>query len=224
MVNDVVDLTLTKPRTRRRFIKRWRTWRMSLAVVSLMLAGWLLWPATPRDLGVGKRLLTAHLLPAWREGELIVLVRHEERCDRSKNPCLGPSDGLTVVGHQHAEALGKAFNVLGMTRTDVLASPATRTAQTAHAMFGNVQLTADPQAICGEAIGEQLLQHKHPGRNLIFVTHSGCIADFEKALGYPHAAFPQYGSALFIRARADGRFDTLGLVNGPAWTAVLKNL
>ena len=133
MVNDVVDLTLTKPRTRRRFIKRWQTWRMSLAVVSLMLAGWLLWPATPRDLGVGKRLMTAHLLPAWREGELIVLVRHEERCDRSKNPCLGPLDGLTAVGNQHAEALGKAFRVLGMTHTDVLASPATRTVQTAQA-------------------------------------------------------------------------------------------
>lgn len=224
MVNDVVDLTLTKARARRGYIKRLRKWWPALAVIALLLAGLLLWPASPRDLSVGDRMLTSRVLPSWRDGDLIVLVRHEERCDRSKNPCLGPPDGLTVVGSQHAEELGKAFNTLGMDASDVLASPVIRTAQTSHFMFGHAELTSGQQAICGAAIGEELLRRKQPGRNLVFVTHSGCIADFEKALGFPHASFPEYGSALFIRVRANGKFETLGIMNSQAWPAVLKKL
>lgn len=224
MVNDVIDLSLTKPRSRRRAVKRLRKWGAGAAVIALMLAGAVLWPLSPRDLGVGNRLLTSPVLPAWRDGDLIVLVRHEERCDRSANPCLGPLDGLTVVGNQRAVELGKVFNTLGMDNSDLLASPLVRTAQTAHAMSGKAELTSGQQAICGAAMGEELLAHKQPGRNLVFVTHSGCIAEFESALGYPRAAFPEYGSALFIRVKPNGKFDALGLVNRQAWPAVLKKL
>ncbi|NVZ22855.1 lipopolysaccharide core heptose(II)-phosphate phosphatase PmrG [Pseudomonas costantinii] len=224
MVNDVVDLTLTKPRSRRGFIKRYMKWWAGLAVVVLLLAGFLLWPSSPRNLGVGDRLLSSQVLPAWRKGELVVLVRHEERCDRSTNPCFGPPEGLTVLGTQRAEELGKAFKALGMEGSDVIASPAIRTAQTSHFMFGKVELTSSAQAICGAAMGEELLSRKQPGRNLVFVTHSGCIADFEKALGFPRAHFSEYGSALFVRVLANGKFETLGIMNTTAWAAVLKKL
>ncbi len=224
MVNDVVDLTLTKPRARRGYIKRLRKWWVGLAVIGLLLAGFMLLPLSPRDLSIGNRLLTSQVLPAWRDGDLIVLVRHEERCDRSTNPCFGSPEGLTIVGTQRAEELGKAFIKLGMQGSDVLASPAVRTAQTSHFMFGKAELTSGQQAICGAAIGEELLSHKQPGRNLVFVTHSGCIADFEKSLGFPHAAFPEYGSALFIRVKANGKFDTLGIMNSQTWPAVIKQL
>ncbi|WP_395606623.1 histidine phosphatase family protein [Pseudomonas sp. B22129] len=224
MVNDVVDLTLTKPRSRRATIKRLRKWGAGVAVVGLLLTGYIFWPSSPRDLGVGNRLLTSKVLPTWRDGDLIVLVRHEERCDRSTNPCLGPPEGLTIVGSERAEELGKAFKALGMQNSDVLASPAVRTAQTAHAMFGNAELTSGQQAICGAAMGEELLSRKQTGRNLVFVTHSGCIADFESALGYPRADFPHYGSALFVRVLPNGKFETLGLMNSQAWLAVLKKL
>ncbi|MPQ87201.1 histidine phosphatase family protein [Pseudomonas sp. MAFF 730085] len=224
MVNDVVDVTLIKPRSRRSYFKRLRTWCAGLVVIALLLTGFLLWPSSPRDLGIGNRLLTSQVLPSWRDGDLIVLVRHEERCDRSSNPCLGPLDGLTVSGSQHAEALGKAFIKLGMEHSDVLASPVLRTAQTSHFMFGKAEFTSSQQAICGAAIGEELLSHKQPGRNLVFVTHSGCIADFEKSLGFPHATFPDYGSALFVRVLANGKFETLGIMNSQAWAAVMKTL
>jgi len=153
-----------------------------------------------------------------------VLVRHEERCDRSTNPCLGPVEGLTINGSQNAETLGKAFKTLGMDGSDVLASPAIRTAQTLRFMFGKNELTSGQQAVCGAAMGEELLSHKTPGRNLVFVTHSGCIADFESTLGFPHAAFPKYGSALFVQVLPNGKFKTLGIVNGPDWPAALKQL
>ena len=224
MVNEVVDLTLTKPRSRWAFIKRLRRLWLGLFVVGLLLAASLLWHASPKDLGVGNRLLTSHVLPLWRDGDLIVLVRHEERCDRSTNPCLGPVEGLTINGSQNAETLGKAFKTLGMDGSDVLASPAIRTAQTLRVMFGKNELTSGQQAVCGAAMGEELLSHKTPGRNLVFVTHSGCIADFESTLGFPHAAFPKYGSALFVQVLPNGKFKTLGIVNGPDWPAALKQL
>lgn len=224
MVNEVVDLTLTKPRSRRALIKRLRPLWLGLFVVGLLVAGSLLWHASPRDLGVSDRLLTSHVLPLWRDGDLIVLVRHEERCDRSTNPCLGPVEGLTINGSQQAETLGNAFKTLGMEGSDVLASPAIRTAQTLRFMFGKNEVTSGQQAVCGAAMGEELLSHKTAGRNLVFVTHSGCIADFEATLGFPHATFPQYGSALFVQVLPHGKFKTLGIVNNADWPAALKQL
>lgn len=227
MVNDVVDLTLTKPRSRLAFFKRLKPLWLGLAVVALLLAGALFWPTSPRNLGIGNRLMTSQVLPLWRDGDLIVLVRHEERCDRSTNPCLGPMEGVTINGSQRAENLGKAFKSLGMDGTDVLSSPAIRTAQTSRFMFGQTEktvMTASESAICGKAIGEELLSHKQPGHNLVFVTHSGCIADFETALGFPHAKFSEYGSALFVQVLANGKFKALGIMKNQDWPAALKQI
>ena len=223
-VNEVVDLTLTKPRARRHFLKRLSALWLGITVVALLVTAFMNWPLSPGDLGVGNRLLSSSVLPLWRDGDLIVLVRHEERCDRSSNPCLGPVEGLTIEGSQRAEQLGKAFKSLGMEGSDVLASPTIRTAQTSRFMFGKTDVTASQQAVCGAAMGEELLSHKQPGRNLVFVTHSGCIADFETHLGYPRARFPEYGSALFVQVLPNGKFKTLGIVNNPDWPAALKQL
>lgn len=224
MVNKVVDLTLTKARSPRAFFKRLTRLWLGLAVICALLAGSMLWPMSPKDLGVGNRLLNSQVLPLWRDGEIIVLVRHEERCDRSTNPCLGPIEGLTINGSQQAERLGKSFKLLGMEGSDVLASPAIRTAQTLRFMFGKNELTASQYAICGAAMGEELLSHKNPGRNLVFVTHSGCIADLEKTLGFPHAAFPEYGSALFLQVLPNGKLKTLGILKSQDWPVSLKQL
>lgn len=224
MVNKVVDLTLTKARSPRAFFKRLARLWLGIAVIGLLLTASLLWPLSPRDLGIGNRLLTSQVLPLWRDGDVIVLVRHEERCDRSTNPCLGPVEGLTINGSQQAEKLGKSFKLLGMEGSDVLASPAIRTAQTLRFMFAKNELTSGQQAVCGAAMGEELRSHKTPGRNLVFVTHSGCIADFEKTLGYPHATFPEYGSALFVQVLPNGTFKPLGRLNIQDWPLVLKQL
>ena len=224
MVNKVVDLALTKARSPRAIFKHLTRLWLGIGVIALLLAGSTLWPLSPRNLGIGDRLLTSQVLPLWRDGDVIVLVRHEERCDRSTNPCLGPVEGLTINGSRQAEKLGKSFKSLGMDASDVLASPAIRTAQTLRFMFGKNELTSGQQAVCGAAMGEELLSHKTPGRNLVFVTHSGCIADFEKTLGFPHAAFPEYGSALFVQVLPHGKFKTLGLLNNQDWPLALKQL
>lgn len=199
MVNNVVNLTLTKSRSYQARAKRLKKLWLGMAVAAFfgtLLVGYLAWPLSPTDLGVGNRLLTSGLLASWRDGNVVVLVRHEERCDRSSNPCFGPADGLTIHGTQQAKEIGKAFKTLGMESADILSSPTTRTAQTSQFMFGKTLLSPGPLAICGDAMGEEILSHKQPGRNLVLITHSACINDFEQALGYPHAVTAEYGSAL----------------------------
>jgi phosphohistidine phosphatase SixA len=227
MVNSVADLTLTKSRTRwaliKRLKKRWLG-MTSVAMASLLVTGVMFWPTSPTDLGVGNRLLTSGVLSSWRDGDLIVLVRHEERCDRSPGPCLGPLDGLTTAGSESAKRLGTAFKTLGMEGSDVLSSPTTRTAQTSLFMFGKTDLSPGPLAICGDAMGEEILGHKTPGRNLLLITHSACINDFEQALGFPHATATEYGSSLFVRVNPDHTFKVLGLVNAKDWAAAIRQL
>ncbi|MGH8450227.1 histidine phosphatase family protein [Pseudomonas sp.] len=227
MVNSVADMTLSKPQPNGAMLKRLKKFRLPLAgvaVIGLLLAGFLLWPKSPTDLGVGNRLVTSGVLASWRNGDLIVLVRHEERCDRSSNPCFGPTDGLTINGTQQATQLGKAFTTLGMERTDVLASPTTRTAQTSQFMFGKTELSPGPLAICGEAMGEEVLTHKHPGRNLMLITHSACMSDFQTALGYPRAEAAEYGSALFVQVLPNGKLKAVGTMKTQEWAAALKQL
>ncbi|NWC96746.1 MULTISPECIES: histidine phosphatase family protein [unclassified Pseudomonas] len=227
MVNSVVDLTLSKSRSRWAFLKQLSTLWLSVVgvgIVSLAVTAFIMWPRSPLDLGVGHRLLTSGAVEAWRNGDLVVLVRHEERCDRSTNTCLGPADGLTTLGSLSATATGKAFQALGMQNTDVLSSPTTRTAQTSLFMFGKSELALGPLAICGPAIAEELRPHKQPDRNLLVVTHSACISDFEETLGFKHAAHAEYGSALFVKLLPNGKFKALGIMNSKDWAAALKQL
>lgn len=227
MVNSVADLTLTKTRSRWAVIKRLRKLWLGLAamfVAALLVTAMLMRPVSPTDLGIGNRLLTSQVLSSWRDGDLIVLVRHEERCDRSPHPCLGPADGLTVLGSETATATGKAFKNLGMEGSDVLSSPTTRTAQTSLFMFGKTDLSPGPLAICGDAMGEEILGHKTPGRNLLLITHSACINDFEQANGFRHAAGAEYGSSLFVKVNPDHTFKILGIMNAEDWAAALKQL
>ena len=226
-MNRVADMILANPQPKRSRLKRLRKYRLHLlgiSVTALLLTVFLFWPSSPLDLGVGNRLLTSGVLASWREGELVVLVRHEERCDRSANPCFGPADGLTINGTERAVELGKAFDSLGMALTDVLSSPTTRTAQTSLFMFGKTELSPGPLAICGDAMGDEILGHKQPGRNLMLITHSACMSDFQTSLGFPHAAAAEYGSALFVKVLPNGTFKAMGTMNSEEWTAALKQL
>jgi phosphohistidine phosphatase SixA len=226
-VNSVVNLTLTKPRLYQARAKRLKKLWLGMAALALfgtLLTGLLAWPVSPPDLGSGNRLLTSGLLASWRDGNLVVLVRHEERCDRSSNPCFGPADGLTINGTQQAVDIGKAFKTLGMENSDVLSSPTTRTAQTSLFMFGKSELLPSQLAICGDAMGEEILSQKAPGHNLVLLTHSACISDIERALGYPHAKATEYGSALFVEVLGSGKLKAVGIINSGDWPAALKQL
>lgn len=149
------------------------------------------------DLGLDSPAGMTTLSSAWANGDVAVLIRHAERCDRSAAPCLDSADGITVDGKALAVALGAAFVRFGVERADILTSPLTRTRQTATYMFG----TAVPEqawlANCKTVKPEDIGRAKAAGRNLILITHSHCIKRIEKDLGIGLTE-PSYGGMLFM--------------------------
>ncbi len=222
-MKSVVDINCPDEGRAKTFKQLWLRF-VALIALCLVVMGAMLWPTTPPNLGIDNRLVTSGALAAWRSGDLIVLVRHEERCDRSGNPCLGPADGLSRPGGVSAVAMGSAFNALGMSHSDVMSSPTTRTVQTSRLMFGDAQILPDRLTLCGTALAHDLPVRKRPGRNLLLVTHSECIGDLERVLGYPHADGAEYGSSLFVQINAHGKLKVLGVLNSQDWPTVLGHL
>jgi hypothetical protein len=92
---------------------------------------------TVEDLGSNNKLAHSRLSEDWKNGKVILLIRHEERCDRSSNPCLGPDDGITRLGSEKAKETGDRIkSYFGLDNTDIFTSPTTRTAQTLELMLG----------------------------------------------------------------------------------------
>ncbi|MGV8918125.1 MAG: histidine phosphatase family protein [Pseudomonas sp.] len=196
---------------------------VALLIVIAMIVGFSLWPKSIANLGQNNQMVTTGVYDQWQAGNIVVLVRHAERCDRSSNPCLGPADGITRPGNESGINAGKAFQALGLNNTDTLSSPLRRTSQTAAAMFGKAVTEEDWLVNCEtNNMLNDIVAHKPEHRNLILVTHSGCISRLEKQLGYPRAKTAEYTSSLFISLGADKKPKILGLMNVQDWPATLS--
>lgn len=175
------------------------------------LAYYALSKNTVEDLGTIKKLTDSGLSEHWKNGDVILLIRHEERCDRSNNPCLGPADGITVHGSERATEAGIRLNAyFDLNNTDVFTSPTTRTAQTADFMLGNASLLPDREATCGSDIVDKLLKQKTAKRNLVIVTHNTCMKDLVKTRRDQKPRSPEYGSLLFARITVDNAIQIIG--------------
>jgi phosphohistidine phosphatase SixA len=150
------------------------------------------------ELAIDSPTGAASLAASWKEGEVIVLVRHAERCDRSNAPCLNAPDGITARGKDVAAAAGEAFAELGLQHADVYTSPLTRTRQTAAQMFGAAIPEREWLASCKKTTLGELARGKSAGRNLVLVTHSHCIEQVGKDANIPAATDPAYSAMLFI--------------------------
>ncbi|RBJ69051.1 histidine phosphatase family protein, partial [Pseudomonas sp. MWU12-2534b] len=105
----------------------------TLQVLPLTL--WLRDPAAVPDLAHGKVSGARAPAAGWAKGDMIVLVRHVERCDHSPAPCLSGDDGITERSRSVAVGVGAQFEHLGLNRVDIYNSPMLRTVQTAGYMF-----------------------------------------------------------------------------------------
>ncbi|MEB0039914.1 MULTISPECIES: histidine phosphatase family protein [unclassified Pseudomonas] len=192
-----------------------------LVLCIVLVMGFVWWPKSLTDLGKHENMITAGVYSHWQQGDIVALVRHAERCDRSSNPCLGPADGITQAGSDTAVLVGKAFNRLGMSNTDVMSSPLHRTAQTSFAMFGKASPNQEWLVNCEHAMLDNVLTHKTAHRNMVLVTHSGCMSALEKELGFPHAKTSEYASTFLVSIGADGRPKVLGFINYQDWASTL---
>ncbi|EIK95842.1 hypothetical protein PMM47T1_14331 [Pseudomonas sp. M47T1] len=192
-------------------------------VLPALIAGFVVWPRSPLDLGDGVNLGKSGMREHWAQGDVIVVVRHVERCDRSDATCLTEADGITHDGSQMATRIGEGFKALGMGNTDVMTSPATRTVQTGQFMFGTASQPQQWLWNCDKAtLLQDAMAHKQPHRNLVLVAHSDCISKLEAQLDYEHAAASEYGTAFFIRVHRHAKPSSLGLMNPEGWETALK--
>jgi phosphohistidine phosphatase SixA len=98
--------------------------------------------------------------------------------------------------------------------TDIFSSPLLRTVQTAASMFDINIATQVWLKGCRKSLEQNMLNHKQARRNLLLVTHSGCIDSVAKALNTSGAEYDsEYTSALFVSVdKSNGRPRLLGYI------------
>ncbi|WLH36400.1 histidine phosphatase family protein [Pseudomonas sp. FP2196] len=200
-----------------RFRNTWVVLAASVLVLPLTL--WLLAPAAVPDLAHGNVAGAQALVAGWTNGDMIVLVRHVERCDHSKAACLSGNDGITDRSRSVAVAVGAQFEHLGLNNVDIYNSPVMRTVQTAGYMFSRAASGEDWLINCKGRMLQDALAHKIPGRNLILVTHSECMAQLEKDLKVPTSDLG-YGASLFVSAASPAAPKMLGFIEASDWRTV----
>nr|WP_218953715.1 histidine phosphatase family protein [Pseudomonas sp. SbOxS1] len=192
---------------------------LASALLAIPVTLLLLRPAAVPDLAHGNVEGARALLAGWAKGDMIVLVRHVERCDHSSAPCLSGNDGITDRSRSVAVAVGARFEQLGLGKADIYNSPMVRTAQTSGYMFNKVGTGDDWLINCKGTMLRDALAHKVAGRNLILVTHSECMAQLQKDLKLPTSTLG-YGSALFVTAQALQAPRVLGFIEASDWQSV----
>lgn len=120
-----------------------------------------------------------NLLTHWNQGNVVVLIRHAERCDRSDTPCvlLDKKEGITQNGKKMAIKLGQDMQFLWQKDNVVIYhSPVTRTKQTAEFMFNGRSIEKTwLRKDCKKELLNNIFENKPVDKNMILVTHATCI-------------------------------------------------
>lgn len=207
---------------RQRGVAKYRNGVIALLLVlgATMLGTLFLRPTTVPDLAAGNASALLQMKAGWAKGEMIVLVRHVERCDHSRAACLNAADGITDRARSVAVGLGAQFERLGLANADLYNSPLTRAVQTSSFMFNSATAGQDWLFHCKGTMLRDVLAHKVPGRNLVLVTHSECMAELEKQLKVPTATLG-YGAALFLAIdKGNAHAHLLGSLDATDWHSV----
>lgn len=195
--------------------------RSSIGMALLLLItalGWLVTATPVVDLAAADSWVQAKLYAEWAKGNVVVMVRHAERCDRSSNACLASAAGITVNGSLRAADVGIGLRHLGLANARVIASPLTRTQQTAQFISGHAVASQAWLEGCDSGFKDAVLAHKRPRENLVLITHSGCIDHFERELGV-RGGLRDSGYTQAFFAKVDGRRapSLIGSLNASDW-------
>ncbi|MFJ4064306.1 histidine phosphatase family protein [Pseudomonas sp. NPDC089996] len=216
MLEHIIATRPHAPRLKRRKLPA--AWLLAVLLVATASGLWHVLRTHVSNLGSAQLMSEHGVYSAWNRDEVIVLVRHAERCDRSRQACLGDPSGITVNGSHAAAAVGDGIRRLGLADADFLSSPEVRTQQTASFVFGKAIETQDWLARCDSTFANAALAHKREGHNLVLVTHSGCIDHLERQLGVADGErVAGYTSALFVSKDSNGKAHLLGQLNANQW-------
>lgn len=203
---------------RRAYARGWVKGVIGLSIVLAALAFWYASQARVPDVNSAAKWHDSGIAAQWAQGNVVLLIRHAERCDRSEHTCLADPEGITVIGSQRATEVGKGLALLPQAGADRVSSPEVRTRQTAQFLFGQPLATQDWVGDCDKDFAQAALAHKRAGHNLVLVTHSGCIDQLERRLHVPGGERSSaYASALFVAVPEAGRARLLGQVKAREW-------
>ena len=115
-----------------------------------------------------------------QQHQTIFLIRHGERCDRSKNACLSSNKGITVNGAIKARDYGKIFSntfpSFSLYSTDTI-----RTMQTACFFSGGKAASRIPlAATCGLDAAKNILKLSSDNKTTVIFTHNHCLTYIAK--------------------------------------------
>lgn len=192
------------------------------ATAVLALSAQHIWeePA-PEDLSKSPFTLTGKMLQEWEEGDLIVFVRHLERCSRVDAACLDGEDaGITERATAVGLEMRESFSKLGLHKTDMYSSPLTRTAQTSALLFAKPVAYQDFLYQCEDDFMQHAVAKKTPGRNLVLVTHSSCLDEINENLQQAEVDY-NYGAAVFLNVESPSQHRILGFLDSDDWTHIL---
>ncbi|HZJ93944.1 MAG TPA: histidine phosphatase family protein [Thiopseudomonas sp.] len=188
---------------------------------AVVLTSQLLADPKPVDLSENPFALTTNLLAEWQDGDLIVLVRHLERCSRVDAACLGEPTGITQRSTAAGLELREQFLGLGLAATDIYSSPLVRTSQTRSLLFPESTANEDFLYQCKENFVQDALAKKVPGRNLVLVTHSSCMDEANESLNYAEVDY-EYGASVFINVESPTEQQILGFIDADDWSRTLN--
>jgi phosphohistidine phosphatase SixA len=160
----------------------------------------------------------------WAQGNMVSLVRHTERCDRSDGPCFDGKDGITVIGKEQAIKIGEAYTKLPKQDITVYNSPLKRTKQSANLMFPGK--STDKKWLrdgCKENLLDDIIKYKEEAKNLILVTHDSCIGPLgehqgDKLLIMDLNPEDTYGASFFLTINKEkSKANFLGYLPADAW-------
>lgn len=213
--------TIRSPFWKRKISKRMLR-RIGTAFSFLLLWAvgvWLLKSTPVVDLAAGGHWVESGLSSRWADGQVVVMIRHAERCDRSDSPCLASPDGITMPGSQAARAVGDGLRrTLGLANANLIASPLTRTQQTAEYIYGSAVPSQSWVGECDKGFEDAVLAHKKAHENLVLITHSGCIDHFERKLGVRAGQRDSaYAQAFFVAVDGKHAPRILGTLGPEQW-------
>ncbi|MHC8406814.1 lipopolysaccharide core heptose(II)-phosphate phosphatase PmrG [Pseudomonas sp. TMB3-21] len=198
-------------------------WLMLLAASIAIVCAWLASASRVVELGGDPRLFHDQVAAHWQSGDVLLLIRHAERCDRSGHICAGEPTGITVKGSDAAAQVGEGLRKLGLSRAQTVSSEAVRTRQTAEAIAGHKVPTADWASECDRDFSRAAVAHKHPGENLVVVTHSGCIDHFEREAGIAGGGrSSEFTEAVFVAVDGVHPARILGSVASAQWQSLAQ--
>ncbi|ELJ4054261.1 lipopolysaccharide core heptose(II)-phosphate phosphatase [Escherichia coli] len=109
----------------------------------------------------------------------IFIIRHGERCDRSKNECFSEPDGITVNGTQKAIQLGKDLsNIIG--GYNLYTTNTNRTRQTACFFSNGAGPTIISLSNNGESPVIKILDLSYQSKNSVVFSHNHCLSRIAK--------------------------------------------